>query len=191
MPAPVDTVRFASDPVRAGPGRRHGRPSQRQSGLSGWPRARRIALLSAALVILPGLISYVSAVTGPSNSSLGVNTVEWLRDNGARAVVNQVENWYYSLTAPSKGGPGLKSLPKQAGALVAARATHRFRLAYYRPPPIPPVIHPSLAGEGVWHPTFAGGGANPPVLITTYRPQADYPQLVAGVAWINHTATST
>jgi hypothetical protein len=148
-------------------------------------------LFSSALVILPALISYITAVTGPSDSSLGVNTVEWLRDNGARAIVNQIENWYYSLTAPSKGGPPLKHLPKQAGALAAGGALGRLRIHYYSPPNIRPVIDPRLPGEGVWRPTLAGGGPNPPVLITTFRPQADYPQLVAGVAWINHTRTST
>jgi hypothetical protein len=189
MPAPAETVEPPRDPFRAGASPRLRRFTQDPER---WPRVRRIAVLASALMILPGLVSYIIAVTGPSNASLGVNTVEWLRDNGARAIVNQVENWYYSLTAPSKGGPALKSLPTQAGALAAAeRAARRARASYYHPRPIRPVIHPALPGEGVWHPTFAGGGPNPPVLITTFRPQADYPQLVAGVAWINHTRTST
>ena len=52
------------------------------------------------------------------------------------------------------------------------------------------MIHPALPGEGVWHATFAGGGSRPPVLITSFRPEPDYPQLVAGIAWIDHTRTS-
>jgi hypothetical protein len=189
MPAPADTIARAPDPFQARPQNRRRRPSRRRPDLAGWPRVRRIALISAGLVILPALISFITAVTGPSNSSLGVNTVEWLRDNGARAIVNQIENWYYSLNAPSKGGPGLKALPTQAGADGSLRIRHRVH--YYTPRRVRPVIAPALPGEGVWHPTFAGGGPNPPVLITTFRPQADYPQLVAGVAWINHTRTST
>ena len=47
-----------------------------------------------------------------SNSPLGIRTVEWLRDNGAAGIVAKVESIYYSLTAPSKGGPTLKALPK-------------------------------------------------------------------------------
>ncbi len=99
----------------------------------------------------------------------------------------RIENLYYSLTAPSKGGPALKALPEQAGAVNAfvARPVH-----YYRPPNIAPVITPALPGEGVWHATFAAGGSRPPVLITSFRPEASYPQIVAGVAWINHTRTS-
>ncbi len=38
----------------------------------------------------------------------------------------RIENLYYSLTAPSKGGPALKALPEQAGAVNAfvARPVH-------------------------------------------------------------------
>ena len=64
-------------------------------------------------------------------------------------------------------------------------------MIYYRPPRIRPLIHPALPGEGVWHATFAGGGSNPPVLVTSFRPDPNYPQMVAGVAWIDHTRTST
>ncbi len=149
-------------------------------------------MIASGLVMLPALVSYISYIVSPSNSGVGVNTVEWLRDNGARAIVNQIENWYYSLNAPAKGGPALRSLPNQAGALSGrlARAGH-LRIHYYRPPAIAPVIAPALPGEGVWHPTFAGGGPNPPVMITRFRPQPAYPQLVAGVAWINQARTST
>ena len=49
-----------------------------------------------------------------------MRSVEWLRDNGAAGIVAQIETWYYSLTAPSKGGPTLKALPKVG--VDAARA---------------------------------------------------------------------
>jgi Phosphodiester glycosidase len=141
------------------------------------------------LCLLPVLVSYVRALTETSDSSIGVRSVEWLRDNGARGLVDDVENFYYSLTAPSKGGPPLKTLPRQSGA-VAVIPIRVPRIHHYRPAKIIPVIHPALPGEGVWHPTFAGGGSRPPVLITSFRPEPDYPQVVAGVAWIDHTRTS-
>ena len=125
----------------------------------------------------------------PSDTGFFVRTVEWLRDNGARGVVNSVENFYYSLTAPATGGPGLKALPQQAGTVAPAAAHHTVH--HYHPPNVRPVIRPALPGEGVWRPTFATGGSRPPVLIASFRPDPNYPQLVAGVAWIDRTRTST
>jgi hypothetical protein len=130
-------------------------------------------------------------LTHQSDSSIGVRTVEWLRDNGARGLVNRVENIYYSLSAPAKGGPGLKTLPKQAGAGAFLKGLHKQVISSYAPPNIAPVIQPALAGEGVWHSTYAGAATRPPVLITSFRPDPNYPQLVAGVAWIDRTRTST
>ncbi len=143
--------------------------------------------MAALVCLLPGIVSYIGMLFGRSDSSLGVRTVEWLRDNGARGVVNDVENLYYSLTAPSKGGPGLKALPKQKGAqpLIAIRLPH-----YYHPPSIKPVISPALPGEGAWHATYLSRALHPPVLITSFRPDPSYPQVVAGVGWIDHTQTS-
>jgi hypothetical protein len=156
-----------------------------------WRRARRIALLAALLCLVPVVVSYVSTMMQRSDSSLGIRTVEWMRDNGARGIVNTVENWYYSLKAPAEGGPALRTLPAQTGVLATpAPGVVLHRAHHYRPPRLTPVIHPALRGEGQWHATFMGGSARPPVLITSYRPDPNYPQLVAGVAWIDHTRTS-
>ena len=127
-------------------------------------------------------------ITTRSDSSLGIRTVEWLRDNGARGLVNKVESIYYSLSAPAKGGPALRALPGQPG-VVAAPEHHA--VAYYRPRRIHPLIHPALRGEGVWRATLAGGGAHPPVLVTSFRSDPSYPRMVAGVAWIDRRRTST
>jgi hypothetical protein len=132
-------------------------------------------------------------VLQPSDTSLAIRSVEWLRDNGARGLVNTVESTYYSLNAPSTGGPRLRSLPRQAGTETGAAAA-RSGVAVasaYRPPPIAPILTPALPGEGVWRAPYAGGAARPPVLVTSYRPDPNYPQMVAGVAWIDGTETST
>jgi hypothetical protein len=164
------------------------RPPKRSSGDG---RLRRIALIASVLVLIPVLVSYAKALTSASNSSLGIRTVEWLRDNGARTLVTRIENFYYSLNAPTKGGPALHALPGQAGALASAASSGRV-VHYYRPPAIKPLVANGLPGEGVWHATYAGGGSRPPVLITSFRPEpVDYPQAVVGVAWLDHTRTST
>jgi hypothetical protein len=159
----------------------------------GWRRARRVALAAALVALVPALFSFASSVAQPSNSSFFINAVEWLRANGARGLVNKIENEYYTLTAPAKGGPGLHRLPGQKGALAvaAASAVRHHAVHYYTPPAIKPLTT-GLPGEGVWHATFAGGGSRPPVLITSFRPEPlEYPRVVVGVAWVDHTRTST
>jgi hypothetical protein len=154
------------------------------------PRVQRVALMASLLALIPVLVSYAGVLTQTSDSSLGIRTVEWLRDHGARALVNRVENLYYTLNAPATGGPPLRALPRQSGAGTPTRAAGRVA-AVYRPPALKPVIHPALPNEGVWHSTFTGRSRRPPVLITSFRPDPNYPQLVAGVAWIDTRLTTT
>ena len=170
---------------------------RRDDGIATWRRIRRVVLIATVICLLPAGVSYVRAMTQPYGVGLGVDSVEWLRSNGGNGLVSQVENWYYSLTAPSKGGPALRSLPQvgvhgPASPAPAAQVhTHaqRRRPAPYRPPNIKPVIHPALPGEGVWRPAAANAGRRPPVLVTTFRSSSAYPQFVAGVAWIDSGRT--
>jgi hypothetical protein len=183
-------TRAPSDAPSAATAQQLRRPPRRRA-TGGWRRARRIVLAAAGLCLIPVLVSYVHMLAQPSNSSVGIRTVEWLRENGARGIVNQAESIYYSLNAPSTGGPALRALPRQPGRVAGLNpATHRA-VHYYHPPRIRPLIHPALPGEGVWRATFARGGSRPPVLVTSFRSDPAYPQMVAGVAWIDHTQTST
>jgi hypothetical protein len=143
------------------------------------------------IALVPVLVSYAGVVLQTSNSSLGIRTVEWLRDHGARGLVSTVESLYYSANAPSTGGPALRKLPILPGGLASSPGARTSASANtYRPPAIVPAIRPALAGEGIWRPTFATGGSSPPVLVTSFRPDPAYPQVVAGVAWINRARTS-
>jgi phosphodiester glycosidase len=125
----------------------------------------------------------------PSNSSLGIRSVEWLRDHGAAGLVTKVESIYYSLTAPAKGGPALHALP-HVGVASAGTAPVAAPIVD-RPPRVAPLTSPALPGEGVWHTTQVGESAtNPPLLVSTFRSDpTEYPRLVAGVAWINTSNT--
>ena len=161
-------------------------PSQRTGPLAPWRRLRRVALLATVICLIPAGISYVGSIGGPHNVSLGIASVEWLRAHGGNPLVSQVEDWYYTLTAPSKGGPPLKSLP-QVG--VAASGQSGEAADPYRPPRIKPLIHPALKGEGVWRAASAHAGPQPPVLLATFRSDPEYPQFVAGVAWIDASRT--
>jgi hypothetical protein len=149
-----------------------------------WRRLRRIVLLATAICLVPAGISYVGYVTGPHKIRFGVASVEWMRAHGGNGTVSQIEDWYYTLTAPSKGGPALRSLPA-VGVAGGGEGTN----IPYRPPNVKPLIHPTLPGEGVWRQAAAHAGAEPPVLLTTFRSDPEYPQFVAGVAWIDSRRT--
>jgi hypothetical protein len=188
-------------PTTAAPSRRRASgPTRLQPRISRRPqrRGRRIAALAALLALLPAAVSYLGVVLQTSNTSLGIRTVEWLRDHGARSIVNQVESIYYSANGPSTGGPALHRLPSLAGGATAgagrlgtAHAARSASAAHYRPPPISPLIRPALPNEGVWRATYSGGTSAPPVLVSSFRSDPAYPQMVAGVAWIDHTLTNT
>jgi Phosphodiester glycosidase len=156
-------------------------------------RALRIALVAALVVLVPAAFSYVKAVTAPSNSSLGIRSVEWLREHGAAGVVSQIESTYYSLTAPSKGGPTLHALPAvgaRGGTPPAAATSAPRTVVAYRPPPVAPLLRPALPGEGLWRPARAESAARAPILLTTLRDQPEYPRVVAGLAWIDAKRTT-
>jgi hypothetical protein len=166
---------------RAAPPRR---PVYRE--VTGLGRLRRIALVASIVALIPVTLSYVGAISKRSNSPLGIRTVEWLRDNGAAGIVAKVESIYYTLTAPSKGGPTLKALPKVGYGTAGVTPVS----AEYRPARVPSIIQPALPGEGVWHATRPSLEGEPPVLLTTLRNQPEYPRVLAGVAWINTKRTT-
>ena len=156
------------------------------AGIPAWRRLRRVVLLAMAICLVPAAVSWTHSLSRPRNVGFDIATVEWVRSHGGNPLVSQVENWYYTLTAPSKGGPPLKSLP-QVG--VADSSGESQKADPYRPPRIRPVIHPALPGEGVWQAASATAGRRPPVLLTTFRSDPEYPQFVAGVAWIDSGRT--
>lgn len=143
-------------------------------------------LIAACLCLVPAAASWVRMLRQPRNVSWSIATVEWVRAHGGNPLVSQVENWYYELNAPSKGGPPLKSLPRVGVTTASARPE---QVHVYRPPRVKPLIHPALPGEGVWHPASAVAGRRPPVLLTTFRSDPEYPQFIAGVAWIDSGRT--
>src|SRR6478609_4712007 len=137
-----------------------------------WRRARRILALATVACLLAAAVSYLPAMSEKHNVGLPVSSVEWLRQNGGNSIVSEIENWYYTLEAPEKGGPALTSLPK-VGVNGDGESSEPTA---YRPPNIAPLIHPALPGEGVWKKAAAGAGSRPPVLLTTFRSDPEYPR---------------
>ena len=155
-------------------------------------RRRRwlIAFLVLVVVLSPALYSYTTTMLQPSSLPLGVRSVEWLRANHGNWLVDEVEHIYYGWwKAPTKGGPQLQRLPVVGIAQARAPAHARHHAAPW-PPPIKPVFPHPLPSEGVWARTGPLVNGRPPVLVTTFRTELDYPRIVAYVAWFDHTRTA-
>ena len=155
-------------------------------------RRRRGRLLIAAPfrgVLSWAVISYSAWMLGPTSESWNVRSVEWVRAEVpfGNWLVDNGEHVYYSMHAPRKGGPQLKSLP--AVGLKPPRLSPWWSAAADLPAPVKPVFARPLPGEGVWRPAGPPVAGGPAVLVTTFRSEVDYPQLVAYVAWFDHTRT--
>jgi hypothetical protein len=162
---------------------------QRKAAARRRRRRRRILLGAAGLVLLWAAISYTTWMLRPSSLSFGVNTVEWVRHNVpfGNSLIDEIEKIYYTSKAPKKGGPQLKSLPAVGSGVRAGNSPAH---AAVWPPPIKPVFAHPLPGEGIWKPTGPPVNGGPPVLVTTFRPERDYPSIVAYVAWFDKARTA-
>src|SRR5947209_5789071 len=149
---------------------------------------RRWWILASLLVGLsPAIYSWTLMATLPSSLPLGVRTVEWLRMHHFNWLVDEAEHVYYTWNAPKKGGPQLKTLP--AVGLSPERPTRHAQVKPW-PPRIKPAFAQPLPGEGVWKPSGPPVSGKPPLLVTTFRTEVAYPQIVAYVAWFDHTRTA-
>jgi len=142
-------------------------------------------VLILATLATPVGYSYVSTMLKPSSLPFGVRSIEWLRTHQGAWLVNDIERAYYQSTAPKKGGPTIKKLPRVGRAI----ALPELLAPSYAPLRVAPVITPALSLEGAWEATGPTVRGRPPVLVTTFRPQVDYPRIVAYLAWIDSTRT--
>jgi phosphodiester glycosidase len=168
------------------------RPAAAPSAMRPRRRAPRLRLwipLFLLLVLSPAIYSWTRMAAQPSSLPLGVRTVEWLRQHHFNWLVDNVEHVYYTWQTPAKGGPQLKTLPT-VGLHAKAKAKAHAKVDAPWPPRIRPVFAHPLPGEGVWKPSGPPIAGGPPVLVTTFRTERDYPRIVAYVAWFDHKRTA-
>ncbi len=177
-----------SPPVSGSRGWLAARREQRREAASKRKRRRLLLLTATPLLCLLvwAVVSYAMWMLKPTSMSFGARSVEWVRADVpfGNTLVDDVEHVYYTANAPKKGGPGPKRLPA-----VGLSQPPRKRMAAW-PPRIKPVFAHPLRGEGVWKPTGPPVDGGPPVLVTTFRPETEYPELLAYVAWFDHTRTA-
>lgn len=152
------------------------------------PRRRLVISVAVLALLAPALYSYTSTMLMPSSLPLGVRSVEWLRTHHGNWLVDEAEHIYYSWNAPKKGGTQLKALPVVGSR--PAHAPHTRVPAELWPHRIKSVFPKPLAYEGAWVGTGPLVDGRPPVLITTFRTELDYPRIVAYVAWFDHARTA-
>ena len=154
------------------------------------PRRLRLWIPLFLLVVLsPAIYSWTRMAMQPSSLPLGVRTVEWLRMHHFNWLVDNVEHVYYTWQTPAKGGPQLKTLPT-VGLHARAKGHADAKTDAPWPAPIRPVFAKPLPGEGIWKPSGPPVAGRPPVLVTTFRTERDYPRIVAYVAWFDHKRTA-
>jgi len=149
---------------------------------------RRLVALAVVVVFVAPVYSYTATMLQPSSLPLWPRSVEWLRAHHGNWLVDEVEHYYYSWKAPKKGGPQLTSLPA-VGLGAPSTATALPRLVAWPPRITSAFVHP-LPGEGAWAGTGPVVRGRPPVLVTEFRSEVDYPRIVAYVAWFDHTRSS-
>jgi hypothetical protein len=164
------------------------RVSRRRSAAARRRRRRRLLLL--AIPVLGFLawagISYAAWMLKPTSESFSARSVEWIRAEFpfGNTIVDEVEHVYYTANAPKKHGRAPERLPA-----VGLNAPGGKR-SVVGPPAVKPVFSHPLPGEGIWKPTGPPVDGGPPVLVTSFRPEAEYPELVAYVAWFDRERTA-
>lgn len=178
-----DTIEELDAPP-AEPAPRHRRRFPRMPTRS-W--RRRILVGSVVLLLVPGW-SYAEALTAPGSAPIANRSVEWVRDHGGASLVNAVEQWHYSRrpAATALTQPGFV-LPTPPPPTPATAETPTATGGLPAPPDISPVVAGVLAGEGQWRPVGRTVNGRPTLFTTSFRPDAQYPGVVVGAAWIDTT----
>jgi hypothetical protein len=165
------------------------RREERRKAAASRRRRRRLLLIATPLL---GLVawavgSYAVWMLKPTSMSFGPRSVEWVRAEVpfGNTIVDDIEHVYYTANAPKKGGSAPKRLP-----IVGLNLPPPRKRKVAGPPRIKTVFKHRLPGEGIWKPTGPPVAGAPPVLVTSFRPEAEYPELVAYAAWFDHTRTA-
>ena len=145
------------------------------------------------MLLIPVVWSYVHALQRPGTDSLGVRSVEWIRDHGGNGIVNTIERWWYTNNPPVESAAS----PTRSGCRApAARSRRRrtFRRSTTMPQPahLPPPTQrvptpaPSIENnEGVWMPAGRLVGGLPAEYITFVRPDAVHTSYYVALMWLD------
>jgi hypothetical protein len=152
-----------------------------------------------AALLTPAAWSYGAVLAAPGNVALSVRSVEWVRDNHGRWLVNDVENSWYNHHKPKKGALPKQSLtvPSETPVSTGAPASTHPATAHPAatvpqgpahlpaPEPMVPIVSPALPNEGQWQPIGQLVGGVPAMYASDIRPDPVYTSVVATVVWMD------
>jgi hypothetical protein len=166
-----------------------------------WHTVRRVLALALVLAAIPVGVSYYQFMSLPAGDSVGVRTIEWIRENGMAGVVNDIEHWWYTNHPPPVGGKPKNGLPTTAAPTGSAAPGRRIDSKTLAGSHVPPHLRPPanmqslvatpLPGEGVWNPTGRTVAGISAVYTTTFRPDSLHTSLVAGAMWMDTSLLKT
>jgi hypothetical protein len=151
---------------------------------------RRGVAVAIVVLLVPVAVSYVHAVQRPGTDTVGVRTVEWIRDHGGNGVVNTIERWWYTNNPPPTGGrpAGIKVQDTVGNAVQRTTAPVTIPKLQRLPPPTARVATPAPSvepNEGVWQPTGRLVLGQPAVYTTYVRPDALHTAYYTGLMWLD------
>jgi hypothetical protein len=176
------------------------------------PRRRPHYILRRLLALIVGVIaigmillsiSVIGAMRTPGNENFQAKWADWLRSHHAAVLANAVEQYYYDLHVPPKGGapshlnavpaPVEHSDPLERGNLAqrpaAVDPTHAAAPRPGLPPPtdISLVVQPPLPGEGKWVPAGVMVDGVPAMYVAQFRADDIYTSQITSAVWIDPT----
>ena len=141
-------------------------------------RVLAVTLAFSVMLLVPGA-SYAQALTYPGSATWQMRSVEWLRDHGGSPLVDRIENWYYTANRPTGSSPDAAGLPLITSVLSPLA-----------PPPSTRSHGRRAFQPSNWVPGRLDSRGAPAIYTTLFRPDAQYPSVVAAVAWIRARDTS-
>ena len=159
----------------------------------------RSIAIAVVLVMIPVGWSYVDALQAPGTDSLGIRTVEWVRDNGGNGIVNTIERWWYTNNPPPEGGTpdeikiagvkgdtGAPIIPAYIGVPGIGMTPS---LTQHLPPPTASRVPTPAAvvehNEGVWQPTGRTRRRLPRRLHHLRAPDSVNTSYYTGLMWLD------
>ena len=165
-------------------------PRRTRSTKSRW--IRRGIAIAIVLLLIPVVWSYVHALQRPGTDSLGVRSVEWVRDHGGNGIVNTIERWWYTNNPPVVGGEPDEIRVQGTGGEVTSSTSVPTVTTMPQPIHLPPPTQrvptpaPSIENnEGVWMPAGRLVGGLPAEYITFVRPDAVHTSYYVALMWLD------